>query len=74
MKTYTRNIWQYNLADFYAFKQELAAAGWEHCLDRDINNVYKAWTDTSLHVARKCNLKKLITVYPCDKPFFTPEL
>ncbi len=45
------------------------------CFDStDINKVCDSWTSTFLNVARQCIPNRVITVRPCDKTFFTPEL
>ena len=74
-KAYTRQIWQYNLADFQAFKTQLESADWDECFSYDtVDSICDAWTDTFLNVARVCIPNKIVTIRPGDKIFFTSQL
>ena len=73
-KCYKRHIWQYKLADMEEFKHKLNSADWDHCFSDDINESCNKWTSTFLNIARECIPNKVVTIRPCDKLFFSPEL
>ena len=73
-KCYHRHIWQYNLADYNLFRQQLGSVDWNTCLEGDINESCSRWTTTFLNIARQCIPNKVVIIRPNDKLFFTPEL
>ena len=73
-KCYQRHIWQYNLADFDLFRQQLGSVDWNICLEGDIDESCLRWTTTFLNIARQCIPNKVVTIRPNDQLFFTPEL
>ena len=73
-KSFTRHVWQYHLTDVTEFKNNLRHADWDICFTDDIDETCTKWTSTFFNIARMCIPNKVVTIRPCDKIFFTPEL
>ena len=75
LKCYERHIWQYDKANFDAFRQNLETANWDICFEHgDIDKVYDAWASTFFNIARENIPNKIVTIRPRDKLFFNAEL
>ncbi len=64
-------MWQYQLADFDAFRAHLENTDWDDCFESDhIDVITQRWTDTVINIAREHIPNKVVTVRPWDKPFY----
>ncbi|WP_215897650.1 hypothetical protein, partial [Acinetobacter baumannii] len=68
-------ISNYQLADFNYFRSELSKLDWDACFDFDsVDDICNAWTASFLNTARQCIPNKMVTIRPCDTPWYNSEL
>ena len=72
---FKRHVWDYKRANAEEFRSLLRGFDWDECFgDGDLNSVCGKWTTSFLNIARQCIPNRVVTVRPCDKTFYTPEL
>ena len=76
LKTYTRRIWNYKLADFNKFRSSLTeynlTAKVEETTDLDINA--QQITDSLIYAAEKSIPNKVVTIRPSESPWITSKV
>jgi hypothetical protein len=74
-KPYERKIWNYNLANFDAFRHELDNINFDFCNDiKDIDEACLKWSELFLTAANLTIPNKIATIRPNDKPWYNGNL
>ena len=72
---FKRHVWDYKQSNVEEFQNELCNFNWDLCFSNDdVNLICRTWTDSFMDIAKKCIPNRIITVRPCDRDFYTPEL
>ena len=74
-RSYSRIMWDFKNANFNLFREIIASADWDDCFVRDdIEYAATLWAEKLMNAAKRCIPHKIVTVRPCDKPWYTSDL